>query len=365
MTDTNERPGLARAEPPPVPNASPAIADLVIQDMLDRKAAGIAKYGVPLQANNGRDPLVDAYQESLDLAVYLRQAIAEQWVRREEHDRVLAELDASRDTAAKYQRRHAGLRGLQTAVIEVTKRLVGKHGEEVDAAIGELTEALRRSTAVGDPMPDENAAKALERLRSDAAAAEYDRRVGERLPSIATLRQWMHDKTPIHLTFAGGADLIAAGYLPADMAIHRGAIAGIHDRFRVRSVLVQLPSGMRWAFSLDGNRESECAFPWLTSIGVRRDTVAEPCPRLTKAYADLGVEAPVQRADVWVKATDPVVETWVDREIELTTAHMAPTPVRLLEVRQDTIVVQEAGVEGEQVIERQWFEVRLISEVSK
>lgn len=31
----------------------------------------------PLQAHNGRDPLVDAYQEALDLVVYLRQAIEE------------------------------------------------------------------------------------------------------------------------------------------------------------------------------------------------------------------------------------------------------------------------------------------------
>ena len=39
--------------------------------------AGIVRYGTPLQAHNGRDALVDAYQEALDLAVYLRQAIYE------------------------------------------------------------------------------------------------------------------------------------------------------------------------------------------------------------------------------------------------------------------------------------------------
>jgi hypothetical protein len=38
---------------------------------------GIAKYGTPLQTFNGRDPLIDAYQEALDLAVYLKQAIME------------------------------------------------------------------------------------------------------------------------------------------------------------------------------------------------------------------------------------------------------------------------------------------------
>lgn len=44
---------------------------------------GRRKYGTPLQPFNGRDPLVDAYQEVLDLAVYLRQAIWEREVRAE------------------------------------------------------------------------------------------------------------------------------------------------------------------------------------------------------------------------------------------------------------------------------------------
>jgi hypothetical protein len=68
---------LNEAQPIPRPNAGPAIWDLVIADMRARDEAGRAKYGTPLQAHNGRDALVDAYQESLDQSVYLRQAIAE------------------------------------------------------------------------------------------------------------------------------------------------------------------------------------------------------------------------------------------------------------------------------------------------
>jgi hypothetical protein len=64
-------------EPPPIPNARPAIQDLVMADVAERKAQGIAKYGTPLQPFNGRDALVDAYQEALDLCQYLRQAIYE------------------------------------------------------------------------------------------------------------------------------------------------------------------------------------------------------------------------------------------------------------------------------------------------
>lgn len=58
-------------------NGNRAVWDLVIEDMQQRHAMGIEKYGTPLQAMNGRDSLVDAYQEVLDLAVYLRQQIEE------------------------------------------------------------------------------------------------------------------------------------------------------------------------------------------------------------------------------------------------------------------------------------------------
>lgn len=64
-------------QPPPQPTTGRPIWDLVIEDMRARDLQGRAKYGVPLQANNGRDPLMDAYQEALDLCVYLRQAIEE------------------------------------------------------------------------------------------------------------------------------------------------------------------------------------------------------------------------------------------------------------------------------------------------
>lgn len=64
-------------QPAPAANDRPAVWDLVIADMQARDADGRAKYGVPLQPHNGRDALVDAYQEALDLAVYLRQEIEE------------------------------------------------------------------------------------------------------------------------------------------------------------------------------------------------------------------------------------------------------------------------------------------------
>lgn len=48
------------------------VPPVVRDDMIARHHEGIRKYGVPLTSDNGRDHLVDAYQESLDLVVYLR-----------------------------------------------------------------------------------------------------------------------------------------------------------------------------------------------------------------------------------------------------------------------------------------------------
>ena len=65
-----------RDEPTP-DGDGPDVADLVHSDLEDRVEEGREKYGERLQAGNGRDALVDAYQEALDLALYLRQQIAE------------------------------------------------------------------------------------------------------------------------------------------------------------------------------------------------------------------------------------------------------------------------------------------------
>lgn len=68
----------AAAIPQPAPQGEGVkVLDLVLQDLRDRAEAGRAKYGVYLQTHNGRDALMDAYQEALDLCMYLRQAIAE------------------------------------------------------------------------------------------------------------------------------------------------------------------------------------------------------------------------------------------------------------------------------------------------
>jgi hypothetical protein len=54
------------------------IWNLVISDMKHRDDMGTAKYGNPLTLHDGRRTLQDAYEEALDMAVYLKKAILEE-----------------------------------------------------------------------------------------------------------------------------------------------------------------------------------------------------------------------------------------------------------------------------------------------
>jgi hypothetical protein len=70
---------LINPQPSPLNSSGIPVVDLVIKDLSDRKAFGIAKYGTALQANNGRNNLIDVYQEVLDMAIYIRCQIEEHW----------------------------------------------------------------------------------------------------------------------------------------------------------------------------------------------------------------------------------------------------------------------------------------------
>jgi len=64
-------------QPDPIPNNSPFVVEEVIKDLNRRAEVGEKKYGVKLQPNNGRDALLDAYEEAQDLCLYLKQAMME------------------------------------------------------------------------------------------------------------------------------------------------------------------------------------------------------------------------------------------------------------------------------------------------
>lgn len=64
-------------QPEPKKNVYPEVYKLVTNDLEERYRIGLERYGVALQPFNGRDALIDAYEEAIDLVFYLRQAIYE------------------------------------------------------------------------------------------------------------------------------------------------------------------------------------------------------------------------------------------------------------------------------------------------
>lgn len=54
------------------------VHELVTTDLARRAEQGLRTYGKPLLPHNGRNALQDAYEEALDLACYLKQALIEQ-----------------------------------------------------------------------------------------------------------------------------------------------------------------------------------------------------------------------------------------------------------------------------------------------
>ena len=71
---------------------SEPIIGLLIEDIQGRDTFGRAKYGKPLLPFDGRRTLKDAYEEALDLAVYIKKEMVE----RAELERRIAELEAAR-----------------------------------------------------------------------------------------------------------------------------------------------------------------------------------------------------------------------------------------------------------------------------
>lgn len=64
-------------QPLPVVNDHPDIQSQVIADLEQRRLVGIDRYGTALQPHNGRDVLRDIYEELLDAACYVKQAMVE------------------------------------------------------------------------------------------------------------------------------------------------------------------------------------------------------------------------------------------------------------------------------------------------
>lgn len=63
--------------------SEPDVQSLLIADVLARRQVGVERYGQGLRTFNGRDTLLDAFEEALDLTTYLRSLLEMQRVSRD------------------------------------------------------------------------------------------------------------------------------------------------------------------------------------------------------------------------------------------------------------------------------------------
>lgn len=140
---------VGQEQPSPVPNDHPPVVPQVVADLEQRMALGIRRYGVALQPFNGRNMLLDAYDEALDLAVYLKGALLERG--NPPTDRAETPLTPTDNPWAPYSGYHealfAEIRGgrridpdfrVDPVTGEVKKRPVRLTKEELDRARAEL-----------------------------------------------------------------------------------------------------------------------------------------------------------------------------------------------------------------------------------
>jgi hypothetical protein len=179
-------------EPPPTPGTGDLWLDVierttdpVLRELyVARRAQGLARYGAPLQRDNGRNHLCDAVQEAVDLVVYLEAA-------------------AQRELQAEAE-------GLARAVWDVLASRAVPYAAVTPAA--RRAAATRRRAA--------NLEAALERAEGAAVDARRELRA-ERIRERAAVVAWLRSE----------ADRLQELELAAALAVDRAATAiedGLH-----------------------------------------------------------------------------------------------------------------------------------------
>jgi hypothetical protein len=197
-------------QPAPQLGTAPATWDLVLADIRERDATGAKKYGVRHQHDNGRNHLVDLYQELLDAVVYVRAELEERRtasapdlvevartqaaaanVYRERAERAEAHLDRYDAEATRARnalrdagipdtkntgRNHANPSGLTSMTLERRIHLLAHQRDAALAKVDELTRELSRVTdraVAAEAMPcDHGVAMSEECPRCEAEVAQ-------------------------------------------------------------------------------------------------------------------------------------------------------------------------------------------------
>ena len=69
---------LGSRQPPEPTDGGEVVVPLVMVDLAARMALGKERYGTELRSHNGRNALLDLYQELLDAVIYCRQLLMEE-----------------------------------------------------------------------------------------------------------------------------------------------------------------------------------------------------------------------------------------------------------------------------------------------
>lgn len=127
----------------------PAVWDLVLEDMATRDKLGRHRYGIPLRPNNGRDALQDAYEESLDLVVYLRQVLHERDSQRGEIEKlkaIITMVEYERDAALSGEARKREFRRGAAAMRAVARKAVRQASARLSPRIvSGLQDAIKKA----------------------------------------------------------------------------------------------------------------------------------------------------------------------------------------------------------------------------
>lgn len=126
-----------RQQPAPTPGRE-NVTEALVAAILARAEIGAEKYGVRLETHNGRDALVDLFQEQLDAAQYTMQALME-W------DEMEQELRALRQDVAFAEQQQRGMK----AEVEAAHKAAAEMRKERDEALAERDAALREAGRQG------------------------------------------------------------------------------------------------------------------------------------------------------------------------------------------------------------------------
>jgi hypothetical protein len=183
------------------------VLPLVLTDMRARDALGRAVYGTPLTASNGRDHLIDAYQELLDGCVYLMNELVERnvlltgqlteeevpdWAERSYQRRVralcLLQIRSAIELRALIKDRHEGALRADGPCPSASRAELAKPPVGCSQGVPNMTGILQ-----GDALPGitPEVLRGLQLISRHLTDSGHDWRTGTDMADVHVAQQWL------------------------------------------------------------------------------------------------------------------------------------------------------------------------------